>query len=115
MELDEYAEEDRDTKDKTGKGNAHIPRRRGEAREQSELPTIRGATVNRHLIPRYMVNPAWLLTAKGRAQDNAVFMDMTEEGADSDGEWEDVVVGEDAAEGEGVAANGNGNEDDDDE
>lgn len=100
MELDEHAEEDRDTKDKTGKGNAHIPRCRGAAREESELPTIRGATVNRHLIPWYMVNPAWLLTAKGKKQDNALYMDMTEEGAESDGEWEDVVAGEDAAGGE---------------
>ncbi|KAI0771310.1 hypothetical protein BD413DRAFT_431984, partial [Trametes elegans] len=65
-----YLELDRIQKEKEGKGVLHIPRRCGDPREHSELPSLCGATVNRHRIPRSMVRPEWLLTDKGKEQDN---------------------------------------------
>ncbi|KAI0351282.1 hypothetical protein OH77DRAFT_1360955, partial [Trametes cingulata] len=70
-ELDSYIEAERREKEKATKGSTHVPRRRGPSRADNAtaLPSLRGATVNRMLIPRQMVNAAWLATEKGQEHD----------------------------------------------
>ncbi|OJT05156.1 hypothetical protein TRAPUB_4051 [Trametes pubescens] len=86
-ELDMYVDADRLESDKNTKGAVHMPRRRGEPRTDSELPSLRGATVNSILIPRCMVSPEWLASDKGQKQNNSTFID--DDYPDSDGEAQD--------------------------
>ncbi|EIW51301.1 uncharacterized protein TRAVEDRAFT_54680 [Trametes versicolor FP-101664 SS1] len=76
-ELDVYVEEYRIENDKKTKGGVHLPWCCGEDRQDSELPSLQGATINCLLMPRCMICPEWLASEKGKKQDdNDPDMDM---------------------------------------